>query len=245
MRINSSGRVGIKTTTPATELDISTGATTGGVKRYITLTSLNGSSAEIGYADIGVTFNQNTASNESGGMNFRIMHDGTMRDRYLFGAGAGDVHAWYTGADIERMRINSSGGVNIGNTGDAGATNLSVTGKVTAGASGVSAGIRNLFTSTDRISVASATTIFDPALLGANVGASAAILLVNGFLIATPANSFADLVLFVAGTTPVVVSSKNRGSPAARTYTNLGSALQLAMASGTYNVASSSVEQAC
>jgi hypothetical protein len=116
MRINSDGRLGIKTTTPETELDISSGATTGGTKRYITLTSLNGSSAEIGYADIGVTFNQNTAGNESGGMNFRCFHDGTMRDRYLFGAGSGDVHAWYTGAGTERMRIDSSGVVMIGTT---------------------------------------------------------------------------------------------------------------------------------
>jgi hypothetical protein len=116
MRIDSSGNVGIKTTTPATELDISTGAITGGVKRYITLTSLNLSSAEIGYADIGVTFNQLTAGIESGGMNFRCMNDGTIRDRYLFGGGAGDVHAWFTGADTERMRIDTSGSVFIGTT---------------------------------------------------------------------------------------------------------------------------------
>ena len=116
MRIDSSGNVGIKTTTPATELDISTGATTGGVKRYITLTSLNNSSAKIGYADIGVTFNQNNTGNESGGMNFRVMHNGTIRDRYYFGAGSNDVHAWYTGADTLRMLIDSSGNVLVGTT---------------------------------------------------------------------------------------------------------------------------------
>jgi hypothetical protein len=112
--VTTSANVGIKTTTPATELDISSGAITAGTKRYITLTSLNASSSEIGYADIGVTFNQNTASNESGGMNFRCFHDGTMRDRYIFGAGAGDTHAWYTGAGTERMRIQSDGKVLIG-----------------------------------------------------------------------------------------------------------------------------------
>jgi hypothetical protein len=105
MRITSTGNVGIDTASPATELDISSGAITTGTKRYITLTSLNSSSSEIGYADIGVTFNQNAAGNESGGMNFRCFHSGTMRDRYIFGAGAGDTHAWYTGAGTERMRI--------------------------------------------------------------------------------------------------------------------------------------------
>jgi hypothetical protein len=114
MRITSDKRLGIKTTTPETELDISSGATTGGTKRYITLTSLNGSSSEIGYADIGVTFNQNSAGNESGGMNFRCFHDGTIRDRYLFGAGSGDGHIWYTGASTERMRITSGGELCVG-----------------------------------------------------------------------------------------------------------------------------------
>jgi hypothetical protein len=69
--------------------------------------------------------------------------------------------------------------------------------------------------------------------------------LVNGYDTASNTNSFIDLVLYIGGVAPVVVSSVNRGSPAARTYTSSGVALQLAMASGTYNVASSSTEQAC
>jgi hypothetical protein len=116
MRIDTNGNVGIDTASPATELDISSGAITVSTKRYITLTSLNASSSEIGYADIGVTFNQNAAGNESGGMNFRCFHSGTMRDRYIFGAGAGDTHAWYTGAGTERMRILSTGQLIVGGT---------------------------------------------------------------------------------------------------------------------------------
>jgi hypothetical protein len=114
--VTTSANVGIKTTTPATELDISSGAITVSTKRYITLTSLNSSSSEIGYADIGVTFNQNFAGNESGGMNFRCFHSGTIRDRYIFGAGAGDTHAWYTGASTERMKITSTGDLLVGKT---------------------------------------------------------------------------------------------------------------------------------
>ena len=70
-------------------------------------------------------------------------------------------------------------------------------------------------------------------------------MLVNGYDTGTTTNSFTDLVLFIGGQTPVVISSVNRGSPSARTYTASGGALQLAMASGTYNVANSSTEQAC
>jgi len=114
--INSSENVGIKTATPATELDISSGATTGGTKRFITLTSLNSSSSEVAYADVGTTFNQNSAGNESGGMDFRCSHNGSLANRYSFGGGAGDIHAWYTGTSTERMRIDSSGGLGVGDT---------------------------------------------------------------------------------------------------------------------------------
>jgi hypothetical protein len=106
-------------------------------------------------------------------------------------------------------------------------------------------GIRNNITSTDRISVTGATTIFSIATGGSSVGASGAVLLVNGYNTASSTNSFIDLVLFIGSNTPTVLGSVNRGSPAARTYTASGSNLQLAMASGTYNVASSSTEQAC
>lgn len=114
--IDSSQNVGIKTTTPATELDISSGATTGGTKRYITLTSLNNSSSEVAYADVGTTFNQNSAGNESGGMDFRCAHNGSLANRYSFGGGAGDIHTWYTDTGTERMRMNNVGKIALATT---------------------------------------------------------------------------------------------------------------------------------
>lgn len=129
------------------------------------------------------------------------------------------------------------------------ATGLAVTGTLSAtgqfSASNAVLGIRNNITSTDRISVAGATTIFSIATGGSSVGASGAVILVNGYNTASSTNSFIDLVLFIGSNTPTVLGSVNRGSPAARTYTASGNNLQLAMASGTYNVSSSSTEQAC
>ena len=144
--------------------------------------------------------------------------------------------------DTERLRITSAGNVGIGTSSPS--SKLDVNGQINT--TNIIAGIRNNITSTDRISVTSATTIFSIATSGSSVGASSAFLLVNGYDTGTTTNSFTDLVLFIGGQTPVVVSTVNRGSPAARTYTaSGGSALALAMASGTYNVANSNIEQAC
>ena len=122
--------------------------------------------------------------------------------------------------------------------------NVATTGTIISqGALG--AGPRNNFMSTDRISVSSSTVIWSPALSGSNVGIAATMLFTNGYNTASSTNSFADIVLYISGVAPSVVSSVNRGSPAARTYAASGGSLALTMASGTYNVANSSIEQAC
>ena len=78
------------------------------------------------------------------------------------------------------------------------------------------------------VSVSTATTILDDA------GAIGRLVVVNGI---SSGDRFCDLVLCSTGVSPTVVSSFTAlGSPAARTYTRSGSALQLAMASGTYSV---------
>jgi hypothetical protein len=106
-------------------------------------------------------------------------------------------------------------------------------------------GIRSRHTSSDRISVTGATNIYSISTAGSSVGASAAMVMVNGYDAATPANSFAELVMHVSGVAPSApILVVNRGTPAARTYTNGGNTLLLAMASGTYNVSVNAMEQA-
>jgi hypothetical protein len=73
----------------------------------------------------------------------------------------------------------------------------------------------------------SATTIHAPGDIGAFV-------VVNGD---DGSNRFCDLVMASPNTAPTVVQSyTSLGTPAARTYTRSGTNLQLAMASGTYNI---------
>lgn len=80
----------------------------------------------------------------------------------------------------------------------------------------------------------SATTIVTDA------GGYGSFVIVNGSDVSV--NRFCDLVLASTGAAPVVVQSFTAiGSPAARTYTRSGTALQLAMASGTYTVSAISI----
>ena len=74
----------------------------------------------------------------------------------------------------------------------------------------------------------SATTIIDDA------GGYGSVVVVNG---EAGGDRFCDLLFASTAASPTVISSFAAfGSPAARTYTRSGGALQLAMASGTYNV---------
>ena len=74
----------------------------------------------------------------------------------------------------------------------------------------------------------SAVTILDEA------GAHGRVAIVNG---ADGGNRFCDLVFCSTAASPTVIASFTAfGTPAARTYTRSGGALQLAMASGTYVV---------
>lgn len=78
------------------------------------------------------------------------------------------------------------------------------------------------------INVSTATTILDEA------GAEGRVVIVNG---ANGGDRFCDLVFCSTAANPTVIASFTAfGTPTARTYTRNGSALQLAMASGTYVV---------
>jgi hypothetical protein len=105
-------------------------------------------------------------------------------------------------------------------------------------------GFRGNLSSTNRISVSGVTTIYSLQTTS-SVGSSAADVLVNGYEIATPTNSFVEKVTFLNGAVSAAYATINRGAPAARTYSVSGSSLRLTMASGTYNVACIVLEQAC
>lgn len=89
-----------------------------------------------------------------------------------------------------------------------------------------------------------ATTILSAANLIAQSGAEACLIIVNGCDDANGGNNFVDIVLYLAGATPVVLSSQTIGTIPARTYTTSSTNLQLAMASGTYSVRVMGIEAA-
>ena len=131
-------------------------------------------------------------------------------------------HVFLTGG-IDRARIDSSGRLLVGTS--TGTAPLTVAGTNIEVRSTNGAYINN--SQTTSVST-SATTIVN------NAGFQGRLWVING---ATGGDRFCDLVMASTGAAPVVVQSFTAiGSPAARTYTRSGSALQLAMASGTYDV---------
>jgi hypothetical protein len=134
----------------------------------------------------------------------------------------------------------------IGNVGviDVASTGLTVTGTMSVSGS-AQYGPRANASSTGRVSVSTGATTLSTLSSGGSVGATVALFIVNGYNTGGSGNSFMDTVMFVAGASAVTLASINKGSPAARTYSASGSNFQLAMASGTYNVAVTQFEQSC
>jgi hypothetical protein len=127
------------------------------------------------------------------------------------------------GAGTEVARFDGNGNFGIGTL--LPGQKLEVAGNQRFTGSQVGSKIENRQTA---VSVATATTILD------DCGALGRFVVVNG---ESAGNRFCDLVLCSTGVSPTVVSSfTSLGTPAARTYTRSGGALQLAMASGTYTV---------
>jgi hypothetical protein len=134
----------------------------------------------------------------------------------------------FSTAGAERMRITSAGDVGIGTTTPL--TKLGIVGKDTNGTT-----IRLFADQGGSIGNANGTSVTTSAVTVISLaGASGRLWVVNGD---EGEDRFCDLILASTAAPPVVVQSFTaRGAPAARTYTRSGSAIQLQMASGTYNV---------
>ena len=110
MRIDSSGNVGIGTTSPASKLDINTGGSTG-TQDLITLSGLDNASTKQTYATLRMGIENSTAGSEQGNLHLQTVESGTVRDRILLN---GSGYQAFSNGGTERMRIDSSGNVGIG-----------------------------------------------------------------------------------------------------------------------------------
>jgi hypothetical protein len=138
-------------------------------------------------------------------------------------------------APVSRMTLDASGNLLVGGTAAGNGGTVAVTGAVSISNSTANNQASMSKESMQQTSgVTTATTIFTSIIQGMSSAAAAQLIIYGNN---NAASGFMDVVVTKGSGTPVVVSSTTvEGSPAARTYTMSGSALQLAMASGTYSV---------
>lgn len=162
--------------------------------------------------------------NSSTAYGIRLGQDGT--NGTISGIGTSGLSFWtYNGSAWgERFKVTATGNLGIGAA--APAQKLEVAGNLRFSGSQVGTKIQPRQTA---ISVTtSATPIVDDA------GGFGSVVIVNG---ADGGDRFCDLLFASTAASPTVIASFAAfGSPAARTYTRNGGALELAMASGTYDV---------
>ena len=244
MRLNSSGNVGIGTTSPAYKLEVVNAATTPaaavfrtsgfaddnvstvylqddtanaiGVGGRIAFRGLNDVGSYTSFATIQGAKENATTGNNAGAMIFKTQPNG--------------------GTLTERMRINSSGNVLVGQTSAGNGGNLAVYGSISIGTttSGTQSSMAKDTTQLTASVSTSATTIYTDISSGMS-SASAGYFIIYGHN--NSGAGFMDVVVASSNRSAVVVSSSTvEGSPPARTYSVSSFALRLAMASGTFNI---------
>jgi hypothetical protein len=125
--VDTSQNVGIGTTSPASKLDINTGASTG-TTDMITLGGLDNASTKQTYGVIQMGIENNTASSEQGNILLQTVESGTVRTRININ---GSGYQAFSNGGTERMRIASNGIVTM-NAYGAGAATFSAAGVISS-----------------------------------------------------------------------------------------------------------------
>ena len=130
MRIDSSGNVGIGTSSPSTKLDVGSTANSGTLST-LTFSGLNSSSAKTNYVQIVPDVELNSAGSEAGGYTIKVLQQGAYKNSIVASGITNNASNYLAFSTTnEAMRIISSGNVGIGVT-PSGVVRLHVQGSTT------------------------------------------------------------------------------------------------------------------
>jgi hypothetical protein len=258
-RIDSSGNFMIGTTSPATQLTVYAGSGTVGLTiqsgssygYYLNNGTFISIASNVGTTGlkfkVAVSAPDDSAIIDSSGnltvpakiFTSQINGDGTNDFAFLSNNASKGI-IFYTGVGgvsaVERARIDSSGNLLVGATAVGNGGKLYVNGSISLGTSttGTQSSMAKDTTQLTSSVSTSATTIYTDISSGMS-SASAGYFIIYGHN--NSGAGFMDVVVASSNRSAVVVSSSTvEGSPPARTYSVSSFALQLAMASGTFNV---------